>query len=64
MAKRGTVEYSYERMVSYIEKDDFLYSSYFHQIDDQNTVRSLFNAYVKNDREQKQIYKKIKIKVK
>lgn len=62
MPKRGTVEYSYERMVRYIERDDFLYSSYFHQIDDREAVRSLFNAYVKNDREQRQIYKKIKVK--
>jgi len=61
MAKRGTVEYSYDRMVGYIKKDDFLYSSYFHEIGDKNTVKSLFNAYVKNDGEQRQIYKKIKV---
>ena len=62
MAKRGQVEYCYERMLSYIEKDDFLHQSYYHQTGDEAFVRSLFNAYVKNDREQKQIYKKVKVK--
>jgi len=62
MAKRGIVEYSYKRMLTYIEKDNFLHTSYFQQIGDESFVRSLFNAYVKNDREQKQIYKKLKVK--
>jgi len=61
MARRNTIEYSYERMLKYIKNDDFLNVSYYHQINDEKFVKSLFNAYVKNDSVQRQIYKKMKI---